>query len=288
MDFAKRYIVDQDGFDLSARPTRDKNVIDKRGAERRRAQDVSALAELQGRLYAENERSLLIVLQALDAAGKDSTTKHVMTGVNPQGVRVTSFKEPTREELGHPFLWRVERAAPRRGEIGIFNRSHYEDVLVVRVHPEYLAARDIDPALGAQEEFWQERFDQIRAWERRLGEEGTEVLKFFLHVGRAEQRKRFLARAEDPTKHWKFSAGDVAEREHYDDYQRAYQDMLVNTSTKAAPWYVVPADQKWLTRTAVASIIRARLEAMDPRWPVLSEQQQLAMDAAVAKLRAEG
>jgi PPK2 family polyphosphate:nucleotide phosphotransferase len=211
-----------------------------------------------------------------------------MTGVNPQGVRVTSFKQPSDEELKHHFLWRCKQAVPKPGEMAIFNRSQYEDVLVVRVHPDYLSARDIDPAEGDKPEFWQGRFDQINAWEQKLVEGGTEIVKFFLHVSRAEQRVRFLARADRPEKNWKFSASDVQEREHYAEYQQAYEQVLRHTSTAQAPWYVIPADQKWLMRTAVAAIIRAKLEDMDPQWPVLSETDRTAMDAAVEKLRAEG
>lgn len=288
MDFAKRYLVDPENLKIADMPTSDKKAIGKKKAAKQRATDVEALDELQERLYAEGKHSLLIVLQALDAAGKDSTIEHVMTGVNPQGVRVTSFKEPSENDLKHHFLWRCKQAVPKPGEIGIFNRSQYEDVLVVRVHPEYLSARDIDPAEGAKDEFWQGRFDQINTWEEKLVDGGTEVIKFFLHISRDEQRARFLARGERPEKNWKFSASDVKEREHYDEYQRAYEQVLRHTSKPHAPWYIIPADQKWLMRTAVASIIRGKLEEMDPQWPVLSVADRKVMDEAMEKLRAEG
>ena len=214
----------------------------------------------------------------MDAAGKDGTIEHVMSGLNPQGVRVTSFKQPTRTELAHDWLWRHQLALPARGEIGIFNRSHYEEVIVVRVHPEYL---------GGQEADWEERYDAITGWERHLHASGTRVVKFFLNVSKKEQRERFLARAEEADKNWKFSAGDVAERERWDDYQHAFEQAIRATSTNDAPWYVIPADHKWLMRTAVASILVHHLEAMDPRFPEPSDEERAAIAEAVAKLRAE-
>jgi PPK2 family polyphosphate:nucleotide phosphotransferase len=262
----------------------EKAGLDKEASEALRAKDLEKLDALQERLYAEGKRSLLVVFQAMDAAGKDGTIEHVMSGLNPQGVEVTSFKQPTRTELAHDFLWRCQLALPARGEIGIFNRSHYEEVIAVRVHPEYLAAQGVKASRG----LWKERYDAITAWERHLHASGTRVVKFFLHVSKAEQRERFLARAEEPDKNWKFSAGDVAERAHWDDYQRAFEAALAATSTEEAPWYVIPADRKWLMRTAVASILVHHLEAMDPRFPEPSEDERAAIREAVVQLQAEG
>ena len=213
------------------------------------------LRDLQEVLWAENRHALLIVLQALDAGGKDGTIKHVMRGVNPQGCQVTSFKVPTDEELEHDYLWRVHKATPRRGDIGIFNRSHYEDVLVVRVH-------DLVP-----EGVWQQRYDQINEFEKLLADTGTTILKFFLHISKDEQKKRFEARLQDPRKNWKFSMGDVKERGHWDDYMRAYEDALSRCSTPWAPWYVIPADNKWYRNLAVSQIIVEALEKLDMRFP---------------------
>jgi PPK2 family polyphosphate:nucleotide phosphotransferase len=288
MALEQRYLVGEHGFKLADRDPADTDGLTKDEAEQRRAEDLERLAELQERLYAEGTQSLLVVLQAMDAAGKDGTIAHVMRGLNPQGVTVTPFKQPTPTELAHDFLWRTDVVLPQRGHIGVFNRSHYEEVLVVRVHPEYLAAQGIDPARADDGEFWAHRLQDIAAWERHLHREGTRVVKFFLHVSKDEQRRRFLARAEEEHKHWKFSAGDVAERAHWDAYQHAYQEALAATSTHHAPWYVIPADHKWFMRTAVAAILVDHLAAMDPQYPELREEDRAAMDAAVAALRAEG
>jgi PPK2 family polyphosphate:nucleotide phosphotransferase len=209
----------------------------------------------------------------------------VMSGLNPQGVRVTSFKQPTRTELAHDWLWRCQAALPARGEIGIFNRSHYEEVIAVRVHPEYLSGQAIDPGLGAKRSFWEERFQAIAAWESHLHRAGTRVVKFFLHVSREEQRDRFLARLEEADKNWKFSPGDVAERGFWDEYQDAFQAALRHTSTNHAPWYVIPADHKWFMRTAVAAILVHHLEAMHPSFPKLSSADRAAMEQAVSALK---
>jgi PPK2 family polyphosphate:nucleotide phosphotransferase len=283
MDFEDRYRVRPKRFRLADHATDDKAGLDKDASEELRAADLAKLDALQERLYAEGTRSLLVVFQAMDAAGKDGTIEHVMSGVNPQGVRVTSFKQPSKAELAHDFLWRCQLALPSRGEIGIFNRSHYEEVIVVRVHPEYLAAQGLEASPG----LWKRRYDAITTWERHLHESGTRIVKFFLHVSKDEQRERFLARAEEPEKNWKFSAGDVAEREHWDAYQDAFEQALAATSTEHAPWYVIPADRKWLMRTAVASILVHHLEAMDPRFPVPSEEERAGIDEAVGRLRAE-
>jgi PPK2 family polyphosphate:nucleotide phosphotransferase len=287
MDLDERFRVPAKGFDLDACDPGDKAGLKKGDAEKLRADDLERLAALQERLYAEGRQSLLVVLQAMDAAGKDGTIEHVMSGLNPQGVTVTSFKQPSPAELAHDFLWRTQLALPARGRIGVFNRSHYEEVLVVRVHPEYLGGQGIDPERGRGKDLWRERFEDINAWERHLGRGGTRVVKFFLNVSRDEQRRRFLARAEERQKNWKFSAGDVAERSHWDAYREAYADALGHTSTPDAPWYVVPADHKWVTRTVVASILAGHLEAMDPQFPELSAKDEAAMDTAVAALRDE-
>ena len=283
MDLEDRFRARPKGFELAAHQTNDKAGLDKDASEALRAKDLERLDALQERLYAEGKRSLLVVFQAMDAAGKDGTIEHVMSGVNPQGVRVTSFKQPTRTELAHDWLWRCQVALPARGEIGIFNRSHYEEVIAVRVHPEWLAAQAVEPSKA----LWKERFAAITSWERHLHASGTRVVKFFLHVSKAEQRERFLARAEEADKNWKFSAGDVAEREHWDDYQRAFEEAIAATSTAHAPWYVIPADHKWLMRTAVASILVHHLEAIDPQFPQPSEDERAAIREAVAKLQAE-
>jgi PPK2 family polyphosphate:nucleotide phosphotransferase len=288
MDLERRYRVKGKDFRLADCDPADTAGLDKPDGKKQREADLERMAELQERLYAEGRRSLLVVLQAMDAAGKDGTIANVMRGLNPQGVSVTSFKEPTSTELAHDFLWRAQLALPRRGHVGVFNRSHYEEVLVVRVHPDYLAAQGIAPQRAEHHGFWEGRLEDIASWERHLARCGTRVVKFFLNVSREEQRRRFLARAEEERKHWKFSAGDVAERKHWDAYQQAYEDALRATSTDDAPWYVVPADHKWFLRTAVAAIIADHLKAMDPRYPDPSEQELKAMEAAVAELRAEG
>ena len=278
MDLEARFRVKPGHLKLADHEPGDTAGLDKHASEELRAKDLARLDALQERLYAEGRRSLLVVFQAMDAAGKDGTIEHVMSGLNPQGVRVTSFKQPTRTELAHDWLWRHQLALPARGEIGIFNRSHYEEVIVVRVHPEYL---------GGQAAEWEERFDVITGWERHLHAGGTRVVKFFLNVSKKEQRERFLARAEEADKTGKFSAGDVAERERWADYQHAFEQALRATSTKDAPWYVIPADHKWLMRTAVASILVHHLEAMDPRFPEPSDEERAAIAEAVARLRDE-
>jgi PPK2 family polyphosphate:nucleotide phosphotransferase len=226
------------------------------------------------------------VLQAMDAAGKDSLIKHVMAGLNPQGVEVHSFKQPSAEELGHNFLWRAARHLPQRGRIGIFNRSHYEEVLVVRVHPELLDAQKL-PASRVGKDIWQQRFDDICAFERHLARNGTLVLKFFLHVSKNEQRKRFLDRIEEPAKRWKFSMGDVEERKLWDKYQRAYEEMIRATSRREAPWFVVPADHKWFTRMIVAGILVQELLALGLEYPKIEGNAREDLENAADALRAE-
>ena len=251
------------------------------------AQNLADLAEAQDLLYADDRYAVLIVLQAMDAAGKDGTIKHVMSGVNPQGCQVFSFKKPSAEDLDHNFLWRYSKSLPERGRIGIFNRSYYEDVLVVKVHPE-LIGREIPRKKGKLgKKFWEQRYEDINAFERHLVRNGTLILKFFLNVSRDEQKARFLERLSRPEKHWKFSASDLAERGYWDDYMGAYEDALAATSTKAAPWYVIPADNKWVTRAVVADIITTSIRGMDLKYPEVTEEMEKRLDEARKKLAAE-
>jgi PPK2 family polyphosphate:nucleotide phosphotransferase len=244
------------------------------------------LAEYQRRLAAQDSDSLLVVFQAMDAAGKDGAIGHVMSGVNPQGVRVTSFKAPVGVELEHDYLWRHMVALPERGMIGIFNRSQYEEVLVVRVHPELLERRKLPGALE-DTGIWKRRFGEINGFERYLVDNGCHLVKIFLHVSRTEQRERFLARIEEPDKNWKFSAVDIRERARWDDYMRAYEDAITHTSTKWAPWHIVPADRKWFARIAVACIIGDKLREIDPRYPTITPEQRAELQAAERELRDE-
>jgi PPK2 family polyphosphate:nucleotide phosphotransferase len=254
-------------------------TIDKTEARTLLAEGIARLSELQERLYASNRWSVLIVLQAMDAAGKDSLIKHVMSGLNPQGVEVTSFKQPSAEELDHDFLWRINRRLPQRGRIGIFNRSHYEEVLAVRVHPELLARQGLPRELDGKK-IWKHRFDDIREFERHLARNGTLILKFFLNVSQDEQRKRFLERIDEPAKRWKFSMGDIAERKLWPKYMDAYEDVIRETSLDVAPWYVVPADNKWFTRMVVAAALVDALDRLKLEYPkvegaALNELQQV-------------
>jgi PPK2 family polyphosphate:nucleotide phosphotransferase len=247
---------------------------------------IARLSELQEKLYAQDRWAILIILQAMDAAGKDSTIKHVMSGVNPQGCNVISYKTPSAEDLNHDFLWRTMRSLPERGTIGIFNRSYYEEVLVVRVHPEILA-RERLPQPPASDKIWQERFEDINAYENYLSRNGIVVLKFFLNLSKKEQKRRFLDRLDDPEKNWKFSASDALERQRWGDYMRAYEDMIRNTSTKGAPWYVVPADHKWFARLAVAEAIIDSMEALDLSFPKIDSEKRKDLKKARAALRRE-
>jgi len=232
----------------------------------------TGIAELQDMLYAQDKWAVLLIFQAMDAAGKDGTIKHVMSGVNPQGCQVFSFKSPSPEDLDHDFLWRCMKCLPNRGQIGIFNRSYYEEVLVVRVHPEFLAKQKLPPALVTAD-IWQERFEDIRSFERYLHRNGTKILKFFLHVSKKEQKRRFLARTENPEKNWKFSASDMAERQYWDEYQDAYENMIRNTATKDSPWYVVPADNKWFTRVVAGAAIVDTLASLDLAYPKVDKKK---------------
>lgn len=249
-------------------------------------QGAKRLANLQERLYAQDKWSILLIFQAMDAAGKDSTIKHVMSGVNPQGCDVHAFKAPSSEELDHDFLWRTNRRLPRRGHIGIFNRSYYEETLVVRVHQNILARQQL-PAELVTKDIWRERFEDINAYERYLSRQGVMVRKFFLHVSKEEQRQRFVERLDEPEKHWKFSAPDVAERKHYAAYMSAYEDMIRHTSTEWAPWFVVPADRKWFTRLVVSSAIIDAIESLDPVFPEVDARVRAEFKSLKAALEAE-
>ncbi len=248
---------------------------------------IQMLAEMQDKLWAQNQYALLMVLQALDAAGKDGTIKHVMSGVNPQGVNVYSFKAPSGEEPDHDYMWRNFKSLPARGNIGIFNRSYYEEVLVVRVHPEILASQQLPPALKDRR-IWNRRFEEINNFEKYLVDNGIIVVKFFLYVSKEAQKERFLKRTMMPEKNWKFSAADIKERAHWDDYIDAYEDMFNHTSTKWAPWYIVPADHKWFTRLAVAAVLYYTMKKLNLAYPAVSEEQKQALLAAKEELENEG
>ncbi len=249
-------------------------------------QSLEHLASAQQVLYADNRYALLVVLQAMDAAGKDGTIKHVMSGVNPQGCEVHSFKKPSTEELEHNFLWRYSRCLPERGRIGIFNRSYYEEVLVVRVHPELLA-NQVCATEKPKKKQWEHRFEDINAFEHHLSRNGTKIVKFFLHLSKGEQKKRFLERLDRPEKNWKFSSSDLAERAHWNDYTEAFEDAITETSTKWAPWHIIPADDKWATRALVADILATTIDSLDLRYPKLSETEQAALASAREQLENE-
>lgn len=244
------------------------------------------LAKYQDILYAQNTYSLLIIFQAMDAAGKDSTIKHVMSGVNPQGCQVFSFKAPSEEELDHDYLWRSMRALPERGRIGIFNRSYYEELLIVRVHPEILKKQQL-PSFPKGDQIWKQRFEEINNFEKYLVNNGVIILKFFLNVSKSVQRKRFLERIESPEKNWKFSASDLQERRFWDDYMNAYEEVFNHTSTEFAPWYIVPADRKWFTRLIVADIICQKLQELNLQYPKISEEYKRKLSEAKKALEAE-
>ena len=247
---------------------------------------VRLLSEYQARLAAQDTWGVLVVLQALDAAGKDGTIRHVMSGVNPQGVAVHSFKQPSAEELDHDFLWRYARRLPGRGEIGIFNRSHYEEVLVVRVHPEILDRQKL-PSAAKKKDVWQRRYRQINDWERYLSENGIRVVKLFLNLSKEEQRIRFLRRLDLPDHNWKFSAADVEERERWDDYQKAFSEMLTHTSTEWAPWHVIPADRKWFARIGAGAVLVHALMELDPRFPTVTKEQREGLLGIKRELEAQ-
>jgi PPK2 family polyphosphate:nucleotide phosphotransferase len=250
------------------------------------ARGVDHLCDLQEKLYAQGTWALLLIFQAMDAAGKDSTIKHVMSGLNPQGCQVFSFKAPSDEELAHDFLWRTTRCLPERGRIGVFNRSYYEEVLVVRVHPPILARQRLPPAVVSRR-IWEERFEDINAFERHMHRSGVVVRKFFLHVSKEKQKQRFLERIDHPAKNWKFSARDVEERSFWRDYMAAYQDMIRRTATPTAPWYVVPANHKWFTRMVVAAAVAQSLAELNLSFPKLDRAKRKELEAASAALERE-
>jgi PPK2 family polyphosphate:nucleotide phosphotransferase len=286
----RRYrVTDGDGFRLRDFDPGDTGGIDSEDrphAQTALAGGIEALVRLQDMLYAQDRWALLAIFQAMDAAGKDSAIKHVMSGVNPAGCQVASFKAPSAQELDHDYLWRCQRELPERGRIGIFNRSYYEEVLVVRVHPELLAREKLVPRL-VDDDIWEQRYQDIRSFERHLARNGTAVLKFFLYVSRGEQRSRFLARLEDPAKQWKFSSADLVERARWKDYMRAYEDMIRATASKQAPWYVIPADHKWFTRIVAAAAMVEALDALDLSYPTLAAAQRTDLAKVKRALLAE-
>ena len=288
--FARPYCVSRgEKFRLDAydpADTGDLKKEDKPKAREALAAGVEAMAGLQDMLYAQDKWSVLLIFQAMDAAGKDGAIKHVMSGLNPQGCQVASFKVPSSEEMDHDFLWRCQKHLPERGRIGIFNRSYYEETLVVRVHPELLGKQKLHPSLVSKH-IWKERFKDIRAFERYLTRNGTIVRKFFLNVSRKEQKKRFLERIETPEKNWKFSAADVKERAYWKDYMAAYEDMIRHTATGESPWYVVPADNKWFTRIVVAAAVIEALAGLDLHYPTVSAEQRRDLETARKTLLAE-
>lgn len=258
----------------------------KQSAQKVLEENLQELAGQQAKLYADDRWSVLVVLQAMDAAGKDGMVKHVTSGLNPQGCDVYSFKAPSSEELDHSYLWRIMRVSPARGKITIFNRSHYEEVLVVKVHPEYLKKQKL-PAPLVTKKIWEERYEDINNFEKHMARNGTIILKFFLHVSRDEQKKRFLERLEDPEKHWKFSAQDLNERQYWNDYMRAYEEALEATSTKWAPWYVIPADNKAVARVLVSNILTRAIEELNLEFPVVTKEEKLALEEAHKRLVSE-
>jgi PPK2 family polyphosphate:nucleotide phosphotransferase len=288
MNTEKFLVKEGSKFDLKKHATDfTGDYTDKDAAVKDLKDNVQRLRELQDVFYAHDKYSLLIIFQAMDAAGKDGAIEHVMSGVNPQGVSVVSFKQPSDEERGHDYLWRCQKALPERGKIGIFNRSHYEEVLVVRVHSEILQGSHLPDEIKNDKKIWKKRFDHIRDWEQHLAENGTHILKFFLNVSKKEQKLRFLDRINESDKNWKFSMGDVKERGHWDDYMKAYTEALSATSTEHAPWHVIPADKKWFTRLAVSEIIVRKLESMDLHYPVVTDAHKAELQEAKKMLESE-
>jgi PPK2 family polyphosphate:nucleotide phosphotransferase len=272
--------------DFDPADTGNLDSADKADAKELLEQGVQWLAEQQDMLYAQDHWAVLLVFQAMDAAGKDGTIKHVTSGLNPQGCEVTSFKQPSAEELDHDYLWRYMRHVPARGLVGIFNRSYYEEVLVVKVHQELLTNQKLHPSLVTKN-IWSERYEDIAHFEQYLTRNGVRVLKFFLHVSKDEQKRRFMSRLDEPEKNWKFSAGDVAERQHWSEYRDAYEEAIRNTASKAAPWYVVPADNKWFTRLVVAAAVVEAIAELELRYPVVGPDKQKELAAARVRLEAE-
>ncbi|MFV0387786.1 MAG: polyphosphate kinase 2 family protein [Pyrinomonadaceae bacterium] len=288
MNIEQFRVVEDSALDLAEYPTdfigEYKNKHDAKAALKQNKKRLDALEQV---LYADDKYSVLLLFQAMDAAGKDGTIRHVMSGINPQGCQVYSFKQPSKEELDHDFLWRCSKALPERGRIGIFNRSYYEDVLVVRVHPEILESSPLPDEIKNDPQIWQKRFEQIRNFEKQLCENGTKIVKFFLHVSKTEQKQRFLARINTPEKNWKFASTDVKERGFWDDYQKAYRDALQATSTPDAPWYVIPADKKWFMRLAVAEIVAQTMESLDLKYPKPTQNHLDELAEAAQILEAE-
>ncbi|MDO8433443.1 MAG: polyphosphate kinase 2 family protein [Candidatus Binatus sp.] len=284
-NLAKRYLVDHGRkFRLKDWDPKDTAHFEsEKHGEEMLTRGIERLVELQEKLYAQNQWAVLVIFQAMDAAGKDGAIKHVMSGVNPQGCQVYSFKQPSVEELDHDFLWRTAKYVPEQGRIGIFNRSYYEEVLIVRVHSELLRREHLPPSLVSKS-IWKERFEDINTFERHLNRNGVAILKFFLNISKAEQKKRFLKRLNDPARYWKFSIGDLSERERWNDYMHAYQEMIENTATPHAPWYVVPADNKWFTRLVVAEAIIGAIEELKPAYPKVDPARLKELTAARAAL----
>ncbi|HLO81963.1 MAG TPA: polyphosphate kinase 2 family protein [Chitinophagaceae bacterium] len=269
----------------------DHKMITKEEGQKILEEGINNLAILQDKLYAHDQYSVLIVLQAMDAAGKDGIIKHVLTGLNPSGVKVASFKTPSKTELDHDYFWRHAKELPARGEIGIFNRSHYENVLVTRVHPEYILNENLPSVNSVKDvnnKFWQDRYRQINRWEKNLVENGTVILKIFLHVSKDEQKKRFLERIDNTEKNWKFSVADAQERKHWSEYMQAYEEMLSATSTDYAPWYVLPADDKWFTRLCMGAIVYFEFEKLGLEYPEVSDAQKKKLQEVKVELLAEG
>jgi PPK2 family polyphosphate:nucleotide phosphotransferase len=288
-DFSKAYRVDNGrkfrlkDFD----PADTGRVESKKAAEKILPRGIERLVDLQDKLYAQNRWAILIILQAMDAAGKDGVISHVMSGVNPQGCQVYSFKQPSVEDLNHDFMWRANKCIPERGRIGIFNRSYYEEVLVVRVHKELLERERMPPSLVTKN-IWNERFSDINAYEQYLSRNGVVIRKFFLNLSKEEQKRRFLSRLDEPAKNWKFSTADITERERWDEYMTAYEEMIQHTATPHAPWYVVPADKKWYTRLVVSAAIIDALEELNLRYPTVDDAQRKELKAARVALEHEG
>lgn len=288
--FPLRKTVNLEAIDSSWVPNWATKLLEKEGKKAVKTKALSVLkanvqkmVQLQELLWANNTYSVLIILQGMDAAGKDSAIRHVMSGVNPQGCRVTSFKTPSLEELDHDFLWRHTKALPARGGIGIFNRSYYEDVLIVKVHPEILAQKKLPP-ISDEKLFWKQRYEDINLFERHLIRNGTIVLKFFLNISKKTQKKRLLARLNEPNKEWKFSLSDLSERSRWADYMKVYQEMLNNTNTEWAPWYVIPADKKWVAHSAISDTILSRIEKLNLKYPSVTKEQHLALEKAKKEL----
>ncbi len=273
MDISKYRVPFKKNLSLSDYPTDSNGKFKSReDAENLLEKNIKQMAALQDKLYAHDKFALLLIFQAMDAAGKDGAIKNVMSGLNPQGTQVYSFKQPSAEELDHDFLWRINKSLPERGRIGIFNRSHYEEILVVRVH-NYLQPEKLPDYVMNSKNIWKDRYRQFRDYERYLYENGVWTVKFFLHISKDEQKKRFMKRIEDPSKNWKFSSSDLKEREHWDEYQKVYAEALSETSTKFAPWYVIPSDKKWFGRTLISEVITKTLEKMNPVYPQMNEEK---------------